>query len=158
MDLVWYSARRGFALHRGIYSLYDGFLCCEEWFERNQGDLRRAQVTTFFWVAGDQGALINKKWHYAKLHKYLCTIFQTQSQQNQNHSVCDIGTVGNQCEYSESVRAYFLHEADTISDLLRFDNNNLNTNVYDSYRTSITGLENTTFSVPLSGIYEMQFR
>jgi len=62
--------------------------------------------------------------------------------QNESEGVCDIVTSGNQS-------------------LLRFDENQSTTNEYDSYRTRITGSEDTNdtmFSVPLSGIYEMQFR
>ena len=72
--------------------------------------------------------------------------FQTQ---NESEGVCDIVTSGNQSEYSEVVKTYFLHQVDAISGLLRFDKNQLTTNEYDS---------DTIFSVPLSGIYEMQFR
>ena len=78
--------------------------------------------------------------------------------QNKSEYVCDIVTIGNQSEYSELVKTYFLHKVDAISDLLRFDKNQSTTNEYDSYRTNITGLEDTMFSVPLSGIYEIQFR
>ena len=81
--------------------------------------------------------------------------FQTQ---NESEGVCDIVTSGNQSEYSELVKTYFLHQVDAISGLLRFDKNQLTTNEYDSYRTNITRSEDTMFSVPLSGIYEMQFR
>ena len=95
--------------------------------------------------------------------------FQTQ---NESEGVCDIVTSGNQSEYSELVKTnlinqitlvktYFLHQVDAISGLLRFDENQSTTNEYDSYRTRITGSEDTNdtmFSVPLSGIYEMQFR
>ena len=85
--------------------------------------------------------------------------FQTQ---NESEGVCDIVTIGNQSEYSELMKTYFLHEVVAISDLLRFDKNQSTSNEYDSYRTRITGSEDTNndtmFSVPLSGIYEMQFR
>ena len=78
--------------------------------------------------------------------------------QNKSEYVCDIVTIGNQSEYSTLVKTYFLHKVDAISDLLRLDKSQTTTNEHDSYRTRITGSDDTMFSVPLSGIYEMQFR